>query len=59
MAKNQYKPGTPEWQLWENMESSYAQHRALSADAENLQRRASEAMDRGDAFKAALEKLTR
>lgn len=56
--KNPYSADTPEWQLWENMQSSYLQASAFAQDADRYTKKAGEARDKGDRFKAALGKLT-
>lgn len=56
--KNPHASDTPEWQLWENMTSGYSLAQAFAADAERYQKQSQAAREKGDKFKAALEKLT-
>ena len=55
--KNPHPSDTPEWQLWENMESSYAMARSHADDADRSQKKSQEARERGDRFRAALQRL--
>jgi hypothetical protein len=57
--KNPHNSDTPEWQLWENMQSSLLQATAHAQDAERSTKKAGEARDKADRYKAALEKLAR
>lgn len=57
--KNPYSHDTPEWQLWENMQSSLLQASAFARDADEYLKKAAAARERAERFKIALERLSK
>lgn len=55
--KNPYDANSPEWQLWENMQSSRLQASAFADDVTRYTQRAKEARKRAELYRVALEKL--
>jgi hypothetical protein len=56
--KNPFPPESPEWQLYEIMESARALARACAGDADRAQENSRKAREKADVFEAALKKLT-
>jgi hypothetical protein len=57
--KNPYDQNTPEWQLWENMESSRLLSLTLAEDADRALKKSQDARERSQAYQVALEKLSK
>jgi len=55
--KNPYEPGTPEWQLQENIVSNESAALAWDADAQRYAEKAAKARRYAELYRAALRKL--
>jgi hypothetical protein len=58
-GKNPYESQTPEWHLYELMDSANHQASAWSDDAERFLKKAYDAKEKARGFKETLDKLTK
>jgi hypothetical protein len=58
-GKNPYNNDTPEWQLFENMQNNLVLVSTHLADAERSRIKATQAREKAERYRIALEKLTR